>query len=379
MDNYNTKIQHYKPEMVAKKYYKLDTTTDPNKTATIPALNGRQGDAMRAVNLAFVDDGEPHDLTDTQITLKVLDAAGVVKTSDKVINLVDASGGLVVFGVPAAVYQSPGEVQRAYFVLKDKTLDGSQQVISTVNVDFNVLENGIDISQANSDIYISALDKVISSAGNVVTAGGDNHFTGSNVIDTLTVKKLINSDVENLKQQASSQTDQISDAKDHISSNTAELSTLSEAVSNVQDVANSNASSASVNSVSISAISDNVSHVSQSLRSLSNEVDNLSSAVVQTGNNDGGVSSVADDLSDAMDSLNSLSERVEKVSGVDSLTSYSIAVNSTMTATISQAVKSFIVQYNTNSEVYNDSALRFLGSFLVSAQTQYNQKVGEIH
>ena len=74
---------------MANKYYILDTTIGYDHTADVEALNGRQGDNMRSVPIAFTDDGQPHDLTDTKITLKVLDASGVVKVSDKIVNLVD--------------------------------------------------------------------------------------------------------------------------------------------------------------------------------------------------------------------------------------------------------------------------------------------------
>ena len=381
MDNQNPKMQHYTPKKVADTYYQLDTTTLPNRTADIPALNGRQNDNARIVPLAFTDGDQPHNLTNTTIELRVLDAAGYVKVTDKVENLMDPQGGLVMFSVPQQVYQSPGTVQRAYFVLKDKTPSGEEQQISTINVCFTVLEDGIDISKQQSQIYISALDKVIGSAQNIITAGADNHFTGSNVIDTLTVKKLVNDDVDTLKEQVSSESTAISNVNDRVSSNATDISTLSQSISNVQDVAQSGIASASTNSNNIYSISNAVSQASQSLTALSDKVKTLPTSMpsVETKDYSDDIQSVADDLSDAVDSVASLSKAVNKVSGVDSLTNYSIAVNSVMTSTVSQAVHDFIVQYDTNSAVYGDSALSFIGKFLQSMQTQYTQNIGNIH
>ena len=122
------------------KYYIIDTTIDPTMTATVAAMNGRQGDTMRSVPLAIVDDNQPHDCTGSDVELRAQDAAGVVKISDIVINWVSRSGGLLIFGIPAAFYQHPGEYQHAYFVITDKDSEGKTTSTSTVNVDFYVAE-----------------------------------------------------------------------------------------------------------------------------------------------------------------------------------------------------------------------------------------------
>ena len=200
MLNQDPKMQRYTPKLVANTYYELDTTTLPNKTAIINAANGRADDDMRAIPIAFVDDGQPHDLTNTTIELRVRDASGVVKVSDKILNMMEPTSGLVIFGIPKAFYESPGEIQQGYFVLKDKTLTGDDQQISTINVVFTAMQS-IDITNQQSTVYISALNRVLGSANNVITADGDNHFTGSNVIDHVTIKNLVNSEVESLKNE----------------------------------------------------------------------------------------------------------------------------------------------------------------------------------
>lgn len=96
MLNQDPKMQRYTPKLVANTYYELDTTTLPNKVAVINAANGRADDDMRAVPIAFVDDGQPHDLTNTSIELRVRDASGVVKVSDKILNSMEPTSGLVI-------------------------------------------------------------------------------------------------------------------------------------------------------------------------------------------------------------------------------------------------------------------------------------------
>ena len=283
MDNQNAKIQHYTPDMVGKKYYQLDTTTSSTKTAIVPALNGRQGDDMRTVNIAFTDDGEPHDLTNSRISLRVLDAAGVVKVADKIVNMVDARGGLVVFGVPKEVYEYPGEVQRAYFVIEDQAIDGSKQVVSTVNVDFEILENGIDISDAKSTIYISSLDKLLTQTGKVVTTDKDNSMTGSNsftqinadnvaissaVVDSLSVGVIDNSSLTSLD---------------------AQLATVS-------NVAMSGSTKADADATSLDALTESVTTNSSAIAFNSQNIHNVSFSAYQTDSRLSDVATTIDDI-----------------------------------------------------------------------------------
>lgn len=370
MLNQDPKMQRYTPKLVANTYYELDTTTLPNKTAVINAANGRADDDMRAVPIAFVDDGQPHDLTNTSIELRVRDASGVVKVSDKILNMMEPTSGLVIFGIPKAFYEAPGEIQQGYFVLKDKTLTGDDQQISTINVVFTAMQS-IDITNQQSTVYISALNRVLGSANNVITADGDNHFTGSNTIDHVTIKNLVNSEVESLKNEMPTVSNVASD--------------LSAAVSDAQNTATNARNSALSNSNNISAMSTSLDTVSTSLSAIKNNLTSLSETVDaiptpgSTKDYSSDISSIADDVTDAQNAVSSLSKEVYKVSNTYSLASYQIAVNSVMTSSISQAVHDFTYKYNTDSSVYNDSGLRYLGSFLQSAQTEYAKNIGNIH
>ncbi|WP_251575291.1 BppU family phage baseplate upper protein [Limosilactobacillus agrestimuris] len=384
MLNQDPKMQRYTPKLVANMYYELDTTTLPNKTAVINAANGRADDDMRAVPIAFVDDGQPHDLTNTTIELRVRDASGVVKVSDKILNLMEPTSGLVIFGIPKAFYEAPGEIQQGYFVLKDKTLTGDDQQISTINVVFTAMQS-IDITNQQSTVYISALNRVIGSANNVITADGDNHFTGSNVIDRVTIKNLVNSEVESLKAEMPTVSDVASNAVVSASTNATSISSLSAAVSDAQNAATNAGNSAFSNANSISAMSTSLDTVSTSLSAIKNNLTSLSETVDaiptlgSTKDYSSDISSVADDVTDAQNAVSSLSKEVYKVSNTYSLASYQIAVNSVMTSSISQAVHDFIIQYDTNSSVYGESGLKFMGSFLQSAQTEYTKNIGNIH
>ena len=377
MLNQDPKMQRYTPKLVANTYYELDTTTLPNKTAVINAANGRADDDMRAVPIAFVDDGQPHDLTNTTIELRVRDASGVVKVSDKILNLMEPTSGLVIFGIPKAFYEAPGEIQQGYFVLKDKTLTGDDQQISTINVVFTAMQS-IDITNQQSTVYISALNRVIGSANNVITANGDNHFTGSNTIDHVTVKNLVNSEVESLKNEMPTVSNVASDAVVSASTNADSISSLSAAVSDAQNTARNAGNSALSNSNNISAMSTSLSAIKNNLTSLSETVDAIPTPG-STKDYSSDISSIADDVTDAQNAVSSLSKEVYKVSNTYSLASYQIAVNSVMTSSISQAVHDFIIQYDTNSSVYGESGLSFMGSLLQSAQTEYTKNIGNIH
>ena len=216
MDNQH--LTKYVPQKMANQYYILDTTVPVDQTAVVEAMNGRQGDNLRSIPIAFTDDGQPHDLTNTGIILKVLDAQGVVKVSDKVLRLVDATGGLVLFGVPAEVYANPGEVQRAYFVLTDKTQDGESQVISTINVDFTVIANGIDITKEDHSTYISKIDSLLSGTDSLATITADNKFTGSNYFKSIHVDSLSAPAIDSLASATASVADGVTSASASVSS-----------------------------------------------------------------------------------------------------------------------------------------------------------------
>lgn len=342
MDNQSSRMKLYKPQMVANKYYQLDTTTQPDTSAIVPALNGRQGDNLREVAIAFVDDGEPHDLTNTSIQLRVLDSSGVVKVSDKVINLVDPTGGLVIFGVPAQIYEAPGDVQRAYFVLQDKNLNGEDQTISTVNVFFSVIENGIDISKKQSSIYISALDKVLSAGGSYAVTNKDNKFTGSDTMHDLTVDTLHNDSLTSLTSQVNQQGEAIQSNVSMIATAKSTISSIGDeahsAMAGVSSTVNQSVSSAvvpfdkrlssmeSAQQEALSKVSATIKQVEpastqSSLDSLSTDVDNLwdesnsnSSAIDSMTSAVTNASRVAQSMAPVPDSVNTLDQRVNSLS-----------------------------------------------------------------
>ncbi|HJD72061.1 MAG TPA: BppU family phage baseplate upper protein [Enterobacter roggenkampii] len=376
MLNQDPKMQRYTPKMVANTYYELDTTTLPNKVAVIDAANGRADDDMRAVPIAFVDDGQPHNLTNTSIELRIRDASGVVKVSDKILNMMEPTSGLVIFGIPKAFYQSPGEIQQGYFVLKDKTLTGEEQEISTINVVFTAMQS-IDITNQQSTVYISALNRVIGSTSNIVTADGDNHLTGSNTIDQATIKNLVNSEVESLKNEVPNVSNVASNAIVAASTNSTHISNLSAVVSDAKNTASdaktgvsSNASAISTMSTTINTISGDISSVKTKLSSLSEVVDTISTS---DSNEDysTSVSSIADNISDVNDSVTSLSREMSNLSNTVSQASYQIAVNSLTASFASSAVNDFRGLGALNSAVYQNSALSFLNSFLTSVDDEY--------
>lgn len=332
----NAHLTKYEPDRQGQ-YYILDTTIDPTQTATVDAMNGRQGDTMRRVPIAFVDDDQPHDLTNSTVELRAQDAAGVVKISDMVLNWVSRTGGLIVFGIPAQFYKNPGEYQHAYFVISDKDDTGNTTSTSTVNVDFYVDENGIEVSDVDTGIYISSVDRLLNQAKSRIeavklagsnaealvqgyekliqsnafpTVDGNNNFTGTNSFATVNIDSLNNkqlSDVSNAvvtaqttansaSLQAVSNSTQISNNTDSIVANSTAISSadnrLTSAETSIASVSSAVKSadnklaslSSSVDNLDISGssnsdVTSDIAHVNNSLISLSTEIDTLSTAV----------------------------------------------------------------------------------------------------
>lgn len=353
----NAHLTKYEPDKQGQ-YYILDTTIDPTQTATVDAANGRQGDTMRRVPIAFVDDDQPHDLTNSTIELRGQDAAGVVKISDVVLNWVSRTGGLIVFGIPEEFYKNPGEYQHAYFVISDKDDAGHTTSTSTVNVDFYVDENGIEVSDVDTGIYISSVDRLLSQAKSRIeavklagsnaeaivqgyekliqsnafpTATGDNNFTGSNSFTTVNIDSLSNK--------------QLSDVSDAVvtaqtTANSASLQAVSNStlISNNTDsiVANSTAiSSADVRltsaETSIGAVSSAVKNTDNKLASLASSVNNLDTS--GSSNTD-----VTSSIAHVNNSLISLSTEIDTLStAVSNIPNYSTSINA-ISATASQAL-----------------------------------------
>lgn len=367
----NAHLTKYEPDKQGQ-YYILDTTIDQTQTATVDAANGRQGDTMRRVPIAFVDDDQPHDLTNSTVELRAQDAAGVVKISDMVLNWVSRTGGLIVFGIPAQFYKNAGEYQHAYFVISDKDDTGHTTSTSTVNVDFYVDENGIEVSDVDTGIYISSVDRLLSQAKSRIeavklagsnaealvqgyekliqsnafpTATGDNNFTGSNSFADITVDSLNNkqlSDVSNAvitaqttansaSLQGVSNSTQISNNTDSIVANSTAISSadvrltsaetsiaaVSSAVKNTDNKLSSLASSIDnldTSSSSNTDVTSSLAHVNNSLISLSTEIDTLSTAVSNIPNFTTSINAVSAIASQALSTANTAQQNDNNLS-----------------------------------------------------------------
>lgn len=364
MDNQH--LQHYTPDKMADTYYILDTTIPPTRTADVDAMNGRQGDDMRSIPIAFTDNGQPHDLTNTSITLKVLDAEGVVKVSDKVIRMVDATGGLVLFGVPARVYQSIGQVQRAYFVLKDKTAEGDNQVISTVNVSFYVMENGIDITKQDNTTYISKIDGLLGKTDSLVTMAGDNHFTGANSFKSIHVDALSAPAIDSLASATSSVSDGLSSASASVSSLstavTSSVTSLTEILSGVSSNIASLETTASSNRAAVSSLSSVVADLptssagnnySDTIANLQSTIADLSETVDDQGSSLETASTAASTASSAafaaQQTANSASAQVYQVSMAASNASYAASSAAFVANEAQQSLNSLVTQLKMHS------------------------------
>lgn len=359
MDNQH--LQHYTPDKMADTYYILDTTIPPTRTADVDAMNGRQGDDMRAIPIGFTDNGQPHDLTNTSITLKVLDASGVVKVSDKILRMVDATGGLVLFGVPAKVYQSIGQVQRAYFVLKDKTAEGDSQVISTVNVSFYVMENGIDLTQADNTTYISKLDSLLGKTDSLVTINGDNTFTGSNSFKSIHVDSLTSPALDYLTSSVASVADGVTSAAANITSlataTSSSVTSLTESLSGVTSSVDALSTTASANASSLSSLSsvvadlptssagnnysDMISNLQSTISDLSETVDDQAGSIEAASTAASNASSAA---YQAQQTATSASAQVYQVSMAASNASYAADSAGRIANENSQAISSLVTK-----------------------------------
>ena len=332
-------------------YYVVDTTVDPSTTANIKALNGRQGDTMRRVAIAVVDDDQPHDLTNSKIELRGQDSAGVVKISDIVLNMVSPTGGLLIFGVPAAFYQHAGQYQHAYFVITDKDAEGNTTSTSTVNVNFTVLENGIEVSNVDSTIYISSVDRLLSQSKSRVeavkimgdnaeatikgyedmiqsnafpTKKADNDWTGTNSFTTVNIDSLNNKQLSDVSNAVTTAQTTANSASLQAVSNSVQISNNSEAISSA-DVRLTSAET------SIASVSSAVKSADNKLASLASSVDNIDTG--GSGNTD-----VTSSIAHVNNSLISLSTEVDTLStAVSNIPNYSTSINA-VSATVSQAL-----------------------------------------
>lgn len=228
------------------KYYVLDTTVGTDRSVAVPALSGHQGDNGRTVYFAIKDGTVPHNMDGQKLVLAGKDNSGTPKVSDTMTAVDSSSGGLVQFTVPSQFYQADGPYNIAYFQLK-KTSDDT--VVSTINVNFEVLESATIMTTGQSEIYNSEmnnkmektnslltrlLSKAETDATNVLAAaktaqasldallaaantnafaskGTDNEFTGTNTFKgKTTIDNLSSAVIDNLKNTLTSQINGVS-------------------------------------------------------------------------------------------------------------------------------------------------------------------------
>lgn len=346
----NAHLAAYDPDQQGE-YYVIDTTIDPTQTANLKPANGRQGDTMRRVSLAIVDDDQPHDMTNSTIELRGQDAAGVVKISDVVLNWVSREGGLLIFGIPAPFYQNVGQYQHAYFLISDKDSAGNTTSTSTININFSVTENGIDVSDVDSTIYISSVDRLLSQAKSRVeavkimgdnaeatikgyedmiqsnafpTKKADNDWTGTNSFTTVNIDSLNNNQLSDVSNAVTTAQTTANSASLQAVSNSVQISNNSEAISSVDNRLTSA-------EASIAAVSSAVKSTDNKLESLASSVDNIDTS--GSGNTD-----VTSSIAHVNNSLISLSTEVDTLStAVSNIPNYSTSINA-ISATASQAL-----------------------------------------
>lgn len=116
---------------------------------------GRVRDKNVDIPLWVKYDGKPYDLTGHRLGFYGRDAKGVAKIAlqDPVGPAIEA--GRVTFRMPGAAFQAAGQYQEAWFRIEK---DG--QLVSSLNVKFNVLENNVEFG-VDDEPYYSDIEKLI--------------------------------------------------------------------------------------------------------------------------------------------------------------------------------------------------------------------------
>ena len=116
---------------------------------------GRVSDQNVEIPLWIKNDGQPFDLTGYRLGFYGRDAKGVAKIAlqDPVGPAIEA--GRVTFTMPGAAFQAAGQYQEAWFRIEK---DG--QLVSSLNVKFNVLENNVEFG-VDDEPYYSEVEKLI--------------------------------------------------------------------------------------------------------------------------------------------------------------------------------------------------------------------------
>ncbi|PWT58386.1 DUF2479 domain-containing protein [Limosilactobacillus reuteri] len=216
----------------------LDTTVSADTVTKIPAMNGHQGDNGRVVPFVIVEGPkhQPKNMQGKSIDLVGTDHDGRVKVSGSTYKPINMAVGMLDFTIPGVFYQAVGDYQQAYFRIKDS----NNQVISTINVKFSVIEGadyltlgdsqiyngyvqqsmaGIEQDVANwvnqvkamlsgtqgaADVARSAVQAMMEAiqASQVATLGGNNVFKGDNTFHgTTVIDNLKSPSIDNLRNQ----------------------------------------------------------------------------------------------------------------------------------------------------------------------------------
>lgn len=133
----------------------LDVTMSSDKVTRIDEMNGHQGDNGRIVKFVMVgQQGHPFNMENRSLDLVGVDSAGKTKISGNTMTMINPSLGTLDFTIPGAFYQRVGDYDRAYFRIKDN----NDQVISTINVMFSVIQGVGYLTQGDSQIYDGNVD-----------------------------------------------------------------------------------------------------------------------------------------------------------------------------------------------------------------------------
>jgi hypothetical protein len=116
---------------------------------------GRVRDKNVDIPLWVKYDGKPYDLTGHRLGFYGRDAKGVAKIAlqDPVGPAIEA--GRVTFKMPGAAFRAAGQYEEAWF-----RVEKDEQLVSSLNVKFNVLENNVEFG-VDDEPYYSDIEKLI--------------------------------------------------------------------------------------------------------------------------------------------------------------------------------------------------------------------------
>ncbi|QIL49848.1 BppU family phage baseplate upper protein [Weissella coleopterorum] len=139
------------------KFAIVNTLLNTTDSTVLEQLNGRQGDNGRVAYFAMKDGNLPHDISNQTVVITVKDAAGKIKRISGVTDVISATGGLFEMTIPSELYQAAGDTEEAYMSVEDNT----GVVISSIPIQFNVLENNIIFTANGSKDYIDSVQEMI--------------------------------------------------------------------------------------------------------------------------------------------------------------------------------------------------------------------------